>query len=72
MGFLKKKKGFIFVFTAKQKIPGSKRFKSFSRTHTSKLSAEREKRDRGLGYPLSPGKMRYQPGRDRARHHKKK
>ena len=31
-----------------------------------------EKRDRGLGYPETPSKLRYQPGKDRSQHHKKK
>ena len=34
--------------------------------------AEREKRDRGLGYPVKPTKTRYQPGKDRTRHPRKK
>ncbi len=33
---------------------------------------EREKRDRGLGYPLKPAKKRYQPGKERARHPRRK
>ena len=33
---------------------------------------EQERRDRGLGYPTTPSKTRYQPGRDRAHRHKKK
>ena len=35
-------------------------------------SDEAGKRDSGLSYPLKPDKTRYQPGKDRSRHHRKK
>ncbi len=37
-----------------------------------KSDEEKQKRDRGLGYPSNPSKIRYQPGQDRKQQPKKK